>query len=212
MNKRTEAFELPILNIGNNDANLNLPDPQLLTYYKDVNDRIIWIDYGIDDSVLEVSKLIMRYNREDKDIPVEERKPIKLLVYSYGGDGNACFSLLDVIAISKTPVYTYNMGVSMSAGLLILLAGHRRFCTKNSTALIHAGSGGTGDMTYDQSKAQMKDWDHFVNTMFDYVTTRTGIDKKILNKHKKEEWYIYADEQVKLNICEAIIENIDDLN
>lgn len=211
MNKRTEAFELPILNIGNSDANLNLPDPQLLTYYKDVNDRIVWIDYGIDDSVLEVSKLIMRYNREDKDIPVEERKPIKLLVYSYGGDGNACFSLLDVIAISKTPVYTYNMGVSMSAGLLILLAGHRRFCTRNSTALIHAGSGGV-EGTYDQSKAQMKDYDHFVNVMFNYVTERTGIDKKILNKHKKEEWYIYADEQVKLNICEAIIENIDDLN
>ena len=97
-------------------SNLQLPSPELLTYYRNLEDRVIWIDYDVSESVLEVSRLIMHFNKLDRDVPVEERRPIKLLIYSYGGDGNACFSLLDIIALSKTPVYTINMGIAMSAG------------------------------------------------------------------------------------------------
>ena len=89
--------------------NLQLPAPELLTYYRNLENRVIWIDYGVDESVLEVSRLIMHFNMMDKGVPAIKRKPIKLLLYSYGGDGQACFSLLDVIALSKTPVYTVNM-------------------------------------------------------------------------------------------------------
>ena len=163
--------------------NLQLPNPELLTFYRNLEDRVIWIDYGVDESILEVSKLIMYFNKLDKGIPSEDRKPIKLLLYSYGGDGQACFSLLDVIALSKTPVYTINMGVAMSAGLLILLAGHKRLCLKNSTALAHSGSGGAIG-TFEQTEAQMKDYKRFVETMRKYIIERTNIDTKTLNKYK----------------------------
>ena len=193
-----------------NFENLQLPSPELLTYYHDLEDRVIWIDYDVGESILKVSKLIMRFNKIDKDVPIEERKPIKLLVYSYGGDGNACFSLLDIIAISKTPVYTYNMGVAMSAGLLILLAGHKRFCLKNSTALAHSGSGGASG-TYEQTEAQMKDYQRFVKTMRDYIVERTNIDIKTLNKYKSKEWYLYSEDQIKYGIVNKVIEDIDEI-
>ena len=191
-------------------ANMQLPSPELLTYYRDLEDRVIWIDYDVAESILEVSKLIMYFNKIDEDLPVEERKPIKLLVYSYGGDGNACFSLLDIIDISKTPVYTYNMGVSMSAGLLILLAGHKRFCLKKSTALAHSGSGGVSG-TFEQSEAQMKDYKRFVDTMRDYILERTNIDTKTFNKYKNKEWFLYAEDQVKYHIVDKIIEDISEI-
>ena len=190
--------------------NLKLPSPELLTYYRDLEDRVIWIDYGVDETILEVSKLIMYFNKLDKDVPVEQRKPIKLLLYSYGGDGQACFSLLDIIALSKTPVYTYNMGVAMSAGLLILLAGHKRYCLKNSTALAHSGSGGTQG-SYESTEAQMKDYKHFVQTMREYIIERTNIDQKLMNKKKSQEWYIYAPEQVELGIVNQIVDSLDDI-
>ena len=199
--------ELMRITIPNNLENLQLPSPELLTYYRDLEDRIIWIDYDVGEPILEVSKLIMYFNKVDKDIPVEERKPIKLLVYSYGGDGNACFSLLDIIAISKTPVYTYNMGVAMSAGLLILLAGHKRFCLKNSTALAHSGSGGACG-TYEQTEAQMKDYQRFVQTMRDYILERTDIDTKTFNKYKNKEWYLYSEDQIKYHIVDKIVDDI----
>ena len=187
--------------------NLQLPSPELLTYYRNLEDRVIWIDYGVDESILEISKLIMLFNKEDKDVPVEQRKPIKLLVYSYGGDGQACFSLLDVIALSKTPVFTINMGVAMSAGLLILLAGHQRFCLENSTALAHSGSGGTCG-TFEQTEAQMKDYQRFVKTMRDYIIDRTKIDQKTYNKYKNKEWSLYSEDQIKYGICDKIIDDI----
>lgn len=196
--------------IPNNLENLQLPSPELLTYYRNLEDRVIWIDYGVDESILEVSKLIMHFNKEDKSVPVEQRKPIKLLLYSYGGDGQACFSLLDIIALSKTPVWCINMGVAMSAGLLILLAGHKRFCLKNSTALAHSGSGGTSG-SYESTEAQMKDYKHFVQTMRDYIIERTNIDQKLMNKKKSQEWYIYASEQVSLGLVDKIIDDIDEI-
>lgn len=196
--------------VPGNLENMQLPSPELLTYYRNLEDRVIWIDYGVDESILEVSKLIMYFNRLDKDIPVENRKPIKLLLYSYGGDGQACFSLLDIIALSKTPVWTINMGVAMSAGLLILLAGHKRFCLKNSTALAHSGSGGTCG-TYEQTEAQMKDYQRFVKTMRDYIIERTDIDAKTLNKYKSKEWYLYSEDQTKYRVVDKIIDDIDEI-
>lgn len=202
--------ELMKIMIPQDLENMQLPSPELLTYYRNLEDRVIWIDYGVDETILEVSKLIMYFNKLDKDIPIEERKPIKLLLYSYGGDGQACFSLLDIIALSKTPVWCINMGVAMSAGLLILLAGHKRFCLKHSTALAHSGSGGTSG-TYESTEAQMKDYKRFVQTMRDYIIERTKIDSKLMNKKKSQEWYIYANEQVDLGIVDKIIDNIDEI-
>lgn len=202
--------EMMKIMIPQNLENMQLPSPELLTYYRNLEDRVIWIDYGVDETILEVSKLIMNFNKEDKDIPIEQRKPIKLLLYSYGGDGQACFSLLDIISLSKTPVWCINMGVAMSAGLLILLAGHKRFCLKNSTALAHSGSGGTSG-SYETTEAQMKDYKHFVQTMRDYIMERTKIDSKLMNKKKSQEWYIYAPEQVELGIVDKIIDDIDEI-
>ena len=202
--------ELMQIAIPQSIENLQLPDPELVTYYRNLEDRVIWIDYGVDESILEVSKLIMYFNKLDKDIPIEDRQPIKILLYSYGGDGQACFSLLDIIALSKTPVWTINMGVAMSAGLLILLAGHKRFCLKNSTALAHSGSGGTSG-TFEQTEAQMKDYQRFVKTMRDYIIERTDIDTKTLNKYKNKEWFLYSEDQLKYGIVDKIIDDIDEI-
>ena len=190
--------------------NLQLPDPSLVTFYNNLEDRVVWIDYGIDEDILEVSRMILRWNNEDKNIPIEERQPIKLLLYSYGGDGQACFSLLDIIGLSKTPIYTINMGVSMSAGLLILLAGHKRFCLPHSIALAHSGSGGTQG-TYEQTEAQMKDYQRFVKSMRDYILERTNIDAKTLSKNKGKEWYMYVDDQIKYHIVDKVVSDIDEI-
>lgn len=196
--------------IPQNLENMQLPSPELLTYYRNLEDRVIWIDYGVDETILEVSKLIMYFNKIDKGVRIEERKPIKLLLYSYGGDGQACFSLLDMIALSKTPVWCVNMGVAMSAGLLILLAGHKRFCLKNSTALAHSGSGGTSG-SFEQTEAQMKDYKRFVDTMRNYIIERTNIDTKTFNKYKSKEWYLYSEDQTKFGVVDKIIDDIDEI-
>ena len=212
MKQKIDLLEDLKVDFPENLENLQLPAPELVTYYNDLDNRCIWIDNSIDEGMLEVSKLIINFNRfdEDHEIPVENRRPIKIFVFSYGGDCRVCLHLCDLMKLSKTPVYTYNMGVAMSAGLLIYLAGSKRFSLPSATALIHSGSGGTGG-TYEQTKAQMKDYENLVKIMKNHILSQTSIDEKTYNKHKTEEWYIYTDEQVKLGITHEVINDISSL-
>lgn len=106
----TELLKLVNTSIGDGI----LPDPELLVYYKNLENRTFWIDYEIEASLLEISKYIIQFNQEDKDIPIENRKPIKLFIFSYGGDLDVCFNLIDICLASKTPIHTINAGVAMS--------------------------------------------------------------------------------------------------
>lgn len=76
---------------------------------EDLEGRRLYINWEIDDSVVEsVVYHILRYNRQDRGIPVEERTPIKLYINSPGGSVTDGFGLIDAIITSKTPVYTIN--------------------------------------------------------------------------------------------------------
>ena len=67
-------------------ANQQLPDEELLAFYQDLENRVLWIDDEISDLSLLYVKNILRWNKEDSGIPIEQRKPIKLLFHSVGGD------------------------------------------------------------------------------------------------------------------------------
>ena len=83
MNNKCEEFtNLDELTVELGKLGQVSPLPSLNEYetYLDLNERIIYIDFDIDDTLIEYSRRIIRWNRQDKDIPIEERKPIKVLV------------------------------------------------------------------------------------------------------------------------------------
>lgn len=208
--KRVSEDGLIQVEIPNAVENLQLPSPELLSYYKDLDNRVIWIDHDIDQSLLEYSKSIIKWNAEDKGVPVEDRKHIKILIYSYGGDLDSCESFIDTILASTTPVDTYNMGVAMSAGGFIFLAGDKRYCLKTATFMIHSGSAKqTG--THEQIQALNKDYEHSMKILKDFVLSRTNINSKVLTKKWATDWYIYSDEQVELGITHTIIKSLDEV-
>ena len=92
-------IQLPeeIINLMNGGG---LPSPEMMNFYVDEKDRIFFIDFEIDQSLIEIERKILQYNRIDKNTPVEQRKPIKLFIYSYGGELDAMFSFIDVVALS----------------------------------------------------------------------------------------------------------------
>lgn len=95
----------------------------------DIKNRRLVLDVGVDQlSVSDVVGHIIRYNRADKGIPIEERKPIILYIVSPGGDVLSGFELVDIIEQSKTPVYTVNFGYQYSMALPIGLAGKKKIC------------------------------------------------------------------------------------
>ena len=52
--------------IPENVENMQLPSPELLTFYKNFEDRILWIDNEINDYSIEYAKYVMQWNRDDK--------------------------------------------------------------------------------------------------------------------------------------------------
>jgi len=67
-----------------------LPNAYQVKYYQDLVNRTIWINEEITgDLTHELIHYITKWNREDKDIPEEDRKPIRLLFDSPGGELDA---------------------------------------------------------------------------------------------------------------------------
>lgn len=194
------------------EGNLQLPTPSLLQYYLDRKERVIWIDKDIDDDLFNEIRQIIQYNREDEknNVPVAERKVCRIMLQSYGRTLDSCFALLDVMKISKTPVYTYNLNACMSAAALIYLNGHKRYAMPKSTVLIHAGQGGSVG-GYDAVVAQTENYKRLMEMLKENVLEHTKIEKAFLNKQMKKEWYIYIDEQIKYGITDEVITDMSQI-
>lgn len=194
------------------EGNLQLPTPSLLQYYLDRKARVVWIDKDIDSDLFNEIRQIIQYNREDEKnkIPVEERTPIRLFIQSYGGTLDSCFSLLDVMKISTTPLYTYNFGTAMSAAALIYINGHKRFAMPKSTVLLHSRSGGSSG-GYEQVVAQTENYKRLMDMLKENILEHSTIDKAYLTKQMKKEWYIYIDQQIQYGLTDTVIDNIAQL-
>ena len=190
--------------------NLQLPDPGLLQYYQDEQDRVLWIEGEINESLYNFSKLILRYNKEDKNIPVEQRKPIKIFVHSPGGLLDETLAFIALIGISKTPVWTINSGWAFSAAGLILMAGHKRFALPNTQCLIHSGSGYVGG-NFEAAESQMKNYKNLIDKMRSFILDKTTIDPKIFKKKQSTEWYLDANEMIDNGIVDKIIDDLDEV-
>ena len=68
------------------EGNLQLPTPELVTKYKFLKDRRLFITQDIDDSIMEFTKNLIMWNMEDEqnNIPIEDRKPVYIYILSYG--------------------------------------------------------------------------------------------------------------------------------
>lgn len=181
-----------------------------MQYYYDRKDRIIWLTKDIGDNLFDEIKLVIYWNRLDnrENIPVEKRKPIKIYIHSYGGDLDTCFAMLDVIKLSKTPIYTYNMNACMSAGALIYISGHKRFAMPKSTVLFHQGTGGAGGQ-FEQVVAQTENYKRIIGMIKEHILEYTDVTKTMLTKKFNTEWYIYIEDQIKYKITDEIITDIN---
>lgn len=190
---------------------LSLPTPEEYTYWQGRKNRIFYIDYEVDETyeLMELSKVIFQMNVEEKDIPVEELKPIYLLIHSYGGDLEQANYFADLVISSRIPIITVTMGVAMSAGFIIFLAGHKRYMFKHSQLLVHEGSAAFQGTASEIEQAQ-KNYKKQLSEMKDYILSRTEIDEKTFNKNRTKDWYLKVEEIEKFKIAE-IINSIDEI-
>lgn len=186
----------------------SLPDPAMVEFYRRLKNREILWNADIDDATIDIALYIRKWNAEDKDVKSDERKPIKIFINSDGGSVDTVLHIIDVIKLSKTPVYTIGMGRVYSAGGLLLMAGHKRYIFRHTSCLIHDGSSGAIG-----SIGKMLDNLEFTKRleekMKQYILTNTKITAEMYDANYRRDWFMFSDEMIELGIADEIVTDID---
>lgn len=185
-----------------------LPDPTMVEFYRRLKNReILWND-DIDDATIDIALYIKKWNDEDKDLAIEDRQPIKIFINSDGGYVATVLHVIDMIHLSKTPVYTIGMGRVYSAGGLLLMAGHKRYIFPHTSCLIHDGSSGAIG-----SIGKMIDNLEFTKELEkrikQYILSSTRITEEIYDQNYRRDWFMFSEEIIKLGIADEIVIDID---
>lgn len=201
-------LENVLLSIPNSVANLQLPDPDLRNYYQDEQDRVFWVDGEINDGLLNLVKMIIKCNKEDKGKTVEQRTPIKVFIDSPGGDVCALWTTMKAIEISKTPVYTINYCTAFSAAADLLASGHKRYALPGTSVMVHSGSCMFGG-TMEQAENMKKHFDKLGKKVTDYFLAHTKVDPKTFKKKAPGDWYMDEEDALENGLIDEIITELD---
>lgn len=198
--------------IPQNAETMQLPDPGLLSFYKDFENRILWIDEEINENTLEYAKMILQWNREDKmnGIKKEDRQKITLIFFSPGGDLNVNNCLVDTITLSETPIVGINVGMAASSGCFIYLACHERYTFPKAEFLLHKGFG-TFSGGYNELVAALLNYQRQIEDLGEFVLSRTKIPREMFDQNFESDWYLSACEAVDLGVADKIITSLDNV-
>ena len=173
---------------------------------EDLDNRKLYLGSVIDGSSIDsVVYHILRYNRLDKGISKEERKPIILYINSPGGNVSDGFGVIDAILTSETPVYTVNQALCASMGFLIFIAGHKRYSMPRAEFLLHDGS----TFIFDSS-GKAKDRIEFESVQLEGITKslvieQTKIESDLYDNKHRAEWWMLPKEAKELGVTDYIV-------
>ena len=212
MNK--DFFEIDVMKDMGECANIKLPDPTLLDYYKRLKKREILINQEIDDGIIEWTQEIIEWNREDKDIEdISQMTPIKIFINSNGGSLNAIMELITICNLSRVPVMAIGMGKCYSAGGLLLLGITKgnRYILSTTEALIHDGNmsgygGDTGKAIDDLEQTKKNE-----EKVKKFILSCTNISEDLYDKNYRKNWWLDSSEIIKYGLADHIITNIEEL-
>ncbi len=159
----------------------------------------------------EIIQMILRYNTEDREVSVENRRPIIIYIDSPGGDITEGFALVSAIKASVTPVYTVNIGQWASMAFLIGITGAKRYSLKRTPFLLHDGATGFFG-TVNKAQDTLKFNERFENDVVrSHVLECTKISPEQYDTHKRVEWYMLPEDALKYGCIDEIVETLDSI-
>ena len=140
------------------------------------------------------------------------RKPIHLVISTYGGSVDEMFTLYDTIKFVPCPVHTIALGKVMSAGVLLLASGTKgkRMIGKSARIMIHPVSGGVSGNVFEvinDTKEHKRLQDQMVNAIVrETKSTRAQVEKIMSSGH---DYYLLPEQAIKMGIVDKIIGDED---
>ena len=178
------------------NTNINIIDNKIY-FYSEVNEESsIMLESKLINLNNDILKIKKKYNYDNG--------PIKLHIQSMGGSLFHTLYLIDLIKNLNTPVHTYVDGFAASAATLLVVAGKRKFMTKNSLMLIHQLSGGLNGK-YSEMKDESENIDTLMNIITDFYLQNTNFDKITLNSLLKRDLWLTSNKCKFYGLIDEII-------
>lgn len=170
-------------------------------YSRLLNDRIVFIDQEIDDSLASVVVAELLYlESEDPD------KDISMYINSPGGVITAGMAIFDTMNYIKPEVSTICIGMAASMASFLLAAGApgKRFALPNSEIMIHQPLGGMQGQASD-IKIEAEHIDQIKKRMNRILAEKTGQKLSTIEKDTDRNNYMTAEAAMAYGLIDKVI-------
>lgn len=165
---------------------------------KDVLEKIFEIEKADNEIIASNSKLL---NKSDH----KELEDLVINITSVGGYVHGFNAIYDALSKLKCKVITRGYGLCASAGFWLMLAGDERYAGKNTRFLYHTLGYDNGYDMLQFHKERLEASEKLQKNLEKIIIERTKITQEMLDEHRKDDWNIFFDEALKLNIIHGEI-------
>jgi ATP-dependent Clp protease, protease subunit len=171
-------------------------------YSRLLKDRIIFIGTAIDSQVANV--VVAQLLLLDTQNPERE---IQLFINSPGGEVYAGLAIYDVMQFVRAPIRTTCVGIAMSMGSVLLMAGTkgRRTALPHSRIMIHQGSSGFRGNTPDV-EVQAREIIALRDIMGDLYVKHTGQPREKNMKDMERDLFMSPIEAQQYGLIDEVVE------
>jgi ATP-dependent protease ClpP protease subunit len=158
---------------------------------------------------LDLVQYITRWNREDKGIDPENRKPIRIIIDCGGGSLSVSETLSNIIKMSKTPVIGIALGFVASGASVVFLSCHQKYALPNTVFVLHKGSCNGVSGTYDEIVSFARDYEKQIEMLMEFYIEHTKYTEEEIEENIQTDWYIRMDEAQEKGLVDRKITDID---
>ena len=170
-------------------------------YSRLLKERIIFLGTPINSEVanLIVAQLLLL----DAQNPEQD---IQIYVNSPGGEVYAGLAIYDTMQLVSAPISTICVGIAMSMGSVILMAGEKgkRLALPNSRVMIHAGSAGFRGNTPDL-EVQAREVLSLRDILENVYETHTGHDREKLRRDMERDYFMSPNEALEYGLIDRVV-------
>tara|TARA_B100001250_G_C19813988_1_gene797257 strand:+ start:1015 stop:1614 length:600 start_codon:yes stop_codon:yes gene_type:complete len=138
---------------------------------------------------------------------ISQKDPINVLIDTDGGNLKTALAIYDVLLSSKAPIHTYGLSEVSSAGVLIYIAGKKRFAFKHTQFMTHESSLSVGGSKrdFESTAAQCLAQNAQVEKIF---KEKIKMGARNFKKLHTVSNYLWADDAKKYKIVTNIISEL----
>ncbi|GGR61857.1 ATP-dependent Clp protease proteolytic subunit [Deinococcus seoulensis] len=173
-------------------------------YSRLLKDRIIFVGTPIESQMANtiVAQLLLL----DSQNPEQE---IQMYINCPGGEVYAGLAIYDTMRYIKAPVSTICVGIAMSMGSVLLMAGDKgkRMALPNSRIMIHQGSAGFRGNTPDL-EVQAKEVLHLRDKLVGIYHEHTSIPHDKLMRDMERDYFMSPEEAMGYGLIDSVVDRV----